>query len=187
LEKIENSLNAGIISIPEIMAFINKDRVVRQSELSDPRTSEFFLEVDYSKSLEQMLAAGGYDRVGNAELLKKFVLPAEVLGMIMTVSAKIFHFEKRIPSTEAILAIRQAGFRSANLAELLVLGMVFPDLQTQFPIAAFGSVQLPVIGQTYVPFLGIGGNKKQRIIDLRLFNRDWYEYCRFLAIRTTII
>ena len=75
----------------------------------------------------------------------------------------------------------KAGYRPANLPELLSLGASQPELQRQFPIVAPGSVWQYRYSDRYVPYLWNDGVK--RYLHLHLFAYDWYPVCRFAVAR----
>lgn len=96
----------------------------------------FTLIVDYTKTLEKMIAAGKYDLKNKDFNAKHFsITKAET-----EVTCKLFHFNYCISSTDAIIEMDKVGYRPANQAELLSLGAKHPELQREFPIEALGYV-----------------------------------------------
>ena len=104
--------------------------------------SEIKLVVDYAKPLEQFIADGKYDFVGDLITDKNFPAPPKLVGQKLELLAKLFHFDNHISSEDIIFEMNKAGYRPANLLELLVVGFLYPDLQRQFSIYALGSIVL---------------------------------------------
>lgn len=91
------------------------------------------------------------------------------------------HFGKDM-STDAVLkALDAEGLRPATMSELLALGAQYPELQRQFPIIALGSVWQDLFGSRYVGYLFSYGSKRE--LNLRYYDYDWSDLCRFAAIR----
>jgi hypothetical protein len=104
-----------------------------------------------------------------------------MIGKKVEVSAKLFHFSRDISSDDAISEMDKAGYRPATLMELLVLGILFPELQRQFPIVALGSVWRPTSDGRCVPYLD--GSGSGRGLGLGWFDDGWYADYRFLGVR----
>ena len=136
------------------------------------------LTVDYSKTFEQMIAAGSYDWVSSDITSEHF--PVKGTGEI-ELEGQLIHYGRNM-SSEAVLAdLDQRGLRPATMAELLAFGAKYPELQRQFPIVELGSVWQSPDGDRDVGCLGRGG--RGRGLRLGWFEDDWYADCRFLAFR----
>jgi hypothetical protein len=136
--------------------------------------------VDYSKSVEEMLEASQYDWVYRPISGENF--PALGGGEIR-VSARLFYFEGK-KSREIISEIEKAGYRPANIFELLALGKEYPELQKSFRIVALGTVWENERGFSRVPILFFRG-EEIRSLSLSWFTYDWSQEHRFLGIKKT--
>lgn len=162
--------------------FLRGELVV--SELARPELKEdglFRLTVDYTQSLEQMVAAGRYDWVNSDITAKRFPIVGEG---IVEFDARYFHFNRSISSENAVKEIESADtanpWMPAEIEHTLSHGKTFPDEQRKFPIVGLGSVA-KVRGYRGVPCLSKGGSRR------RLFLDWWYDVWdpgyRFLAVR----
>ncbi|MFA5163525.1 MAG: hypothetical protein WC441_03275 [Patescibacteria group bacterium] len=145
-----------------------------------PEQSGFLLKIDYSLTLEQMIAAGRYDWNNGDVNARNFPLPVELSGQSLQVQAKLFHFGHSISSQKAIEEMDKQGYRPATLVELLALGASYPDLQRKFPIIALGSIWQNANGNRDAPFLDVDDNRRE--LNLNWFDNDWVGRCRFLAV-----
>lgn len=75
----------------------------------------------------------------------------------------------------------KAGYRPANIAELLALGAQYPDIQRQFPIVALGSVWRLRSSGPCVPCLW--GDDWERGLHLRQLMDKWHPGYRFAVVR----
>ena len=134
------------------------------------------LNVNYSRTLKEMIIAGNYDWINGDIKEKNFPLPTELLGKKITASNKLFHFNRSISSENAISEMNKAGYRPATLAELLALGEAYPEQQKEFPIVALGSIWCRTVpGFGFVDF--------ERRLGLAWFGIGWEYNYRFLAVR----
>ncbi len=170
LQQLLKVIEKNNISIPEVINFIE-----------GKAKEEISLTVDYSQTLEQMIANGKYDWHNNSITEKNFPIPTELVGEKVVVSAKLFHFNREVSNKEAIAEMNKDGYRPATLAELLALGEAQPDLQRQFPIIALGSVWRVGGGDRRVSSLSVDDGRRE--LYLSWFGADWNAYYRFLAVR----
>ncbi len=98
--------------------------------------TEFNLMIDYSQTLEQMIAAGRYDWP-NSEIMAKRFFVKEV-GKIF-LKAELVHFNRNISSGGVVFELRKMGKRPATIEELLAFGAQYPEIQREFPVVALGS------------------------------------------------
>ena len=143
-----------------------------------PRPTIYSVEIDYSDTFEQRLAAGRYDWK-NSDITEKH-FPVKGEGQIQ-IDLKLVHYGKSM-STEAVLAAIDAqGYRLATIEELLAFGATYPELQREFPIVALASVWQDRHGYRNVAFLDRSDDER----DLRLYRleNDWDDYDRFLVVR----
>ena len=134
--------------------------------------------VDYTDSLEGMIAAGRYDWKNNDINAKNF--PIQGAGNI-AVSTILVHFNRYISTADALAELDKLGLRPATLPELLAVGAKETKLQKQFPIIALGSVWQSPHGDRCVPCLGYDGSERE--LGLSRIGHGWIDVCRFLAVR----
>lgn len=137
----------------------------------------FRLAVDYSQSLEQMIATGRYDWTNSDITAKRFPITGKG---IMEFEARYFRFNRNISSEKAIEAMAEEGWEPAKIEHLLCFGEKYPDEQRKFPIVALGSVA-EVDGSRRVPCLGRVDSGRD--LCLGWFGRGWVPDGRFLAVR----
>ncbi len=134
--------------------------------------------VNRDLSRAESIEAGKYDWV-NSDITQEH-FPVKGSGK-QNVNIVLFHFNRTITSDEVIAEMEKAGYRPADIDELLGLGVVNPDLQKEFPIVGLGSVWRGPGGSRRVPYLGWGG--VERDLDLHWFGNGWGARCRFAAVR----
>ena len=144
-------------------------------------TNEIKLIVDYTKTIEQVISDSNHDWENDDINSKNFPISSEMIGKRVDVSAKLFNFNRSIKSKDVISEMDKAGFRPAVLMELLVLGLLFPKLQKEFPIIALGSVWDGIRDVCYVPSLIVGVFGCE--LNLSRLNSDWSARCRFLGVK----
>ncbi len=175
----------GELSLGQIEAIVNKlggmDGVRRllSGELvvqpPDLTVGDFEILVDYTQTLEAMIAAGRYDWANSDITAKRF--PVEGEGKV-TKKAKLYHFNRSMTSEEVIRELDKQGKRPATIEELLAFGAQHPEIQRQFPVVALGS-SAEVGGCRYVAYLRRFGSLRHLL--LRYWNGDWRGCYRFLA------
>jgi len=166
-----------ILSDRDLQSHIG-DLIMGNVEVTSPQATTYLVEIDYSDTLEQRLAAGRYDWK-NSDITEKH-FPVKGEGQIK-LDLELAHYAKNM-NTEAVLAVIDAqGYRSATIEELLAFGAAYPELQREFPIIALGSVWRNRLGNRYVACLYRDGN--ERNLNLNWIEDDWYVHCRFLVVR----
>ncbi len=161
-------------------------RVLREalmpSKVIQKAANLFRVIVNYSQTLEQMIAAGHYDQKNSDITEEHFPIPPLKRGKEeVAIELVPFPFNRDIESDYVIRELDKAGLRPAELPELLAFGAAYPEKQREFPIVALGSVWQGSDGFCYVVYLrGCAGWR-----DLRLdwWNLGWRSYCRFAAVR----
>lgn len=144
----------------------------------NPTTEVFRVAVDYSMSLDEMIAAGHYDWMNSDITAKHFPVSG---GGQREVELELVHLNREASTAYVLEELERRGLRPAKIAELLALGANHPELQKQFPIIAFGSVWRDPSGLHYLPFLR--GRSDERDLDLYDYDFHWPFKCRFLAVR----
>ena len=175
LNQLFSAIEGQNISIPEAIARIKGKEQIKDGE------ENITLTVDYSRTVEQMIAGGNYGWKNSDITEKNFPLPTKLLGKKITASTKLFHFERSISSEDAISEMNKAGFRPATLAELLALGEAHPELQKEFPIVALGSVWRDERGDRLVPVLYFDDDGRE--LGLNWLGFDWDDNYRFFGVR----
>jgi len=181
-ERFQTVLGSGILSdIFEEKATLGNRFAVRQALGLGPLPSEpIVLIVDYSQTLEEMIAVGRYDWKDDDIIVKRF--PIEGKG-IVEFEAVLFHFDKNISSECAKKQIEQAGYEVAKIEHILSFGANYPEEQRKFPIVGLGSVGR-VDGCRDVPCLS--GSGSERDLNLDWWDDDWRAYYRFLGVRKKV-
>lgn len=135
------------------------------------------LTVYYSKTIEQMVAAGRYD-CKNTDITSRNY-PHNKTG-VETPIIEVVHFNKSLDSDAVVAELDKMGLRPATAAELLALGEQLPYLQRQWWIVGLGSVAI-VDGDRCVPCLGTDGFLRR--LDLFRWDFRWDAIYRFAAVR----
>lgn len=179
LQKLITVMENNNLSVAQVIELIEKTGV--QSEKVVNSTDEIKLAIDYTKTVEQVIADSNYDWKNDDITSQHFPVSPEMIGKKAEVSAKLFHFNCDISSDDVISEMDKAGYRPATLMELLVLGFLFPELQRQFPIVALGSVWHSARVTRHVPCLDVSGIKRK--LNLLWFDGVWFAHYRFLGAR----
>lgn len=143
----------------------------------------FRLPVDYGKSREEMISAGGYTRKNCPRLLNKFPIEEGNRG-IVEFEARYFWLDQKYLSKEAVLAVEREGgtppWTPAGFEHMLAHGELFPKRQRKFPIVGLGSV-VEEEGARYVSYLTCLGEGRC----LYAFPLDgyWSEKTAILVVR----
>jgi|GEM_PF-4883892 len=98
----------------------------------------FPITIDYSRTLEEMIAAGHYNYINPG-----IAMGAPAVGRNDAEKAIIHlvHFGRSISSTDAVTELEIRGLRAARLEELLAFGAKYPGMQRMDePIVAIGTV-----------------------------------------------
>lgn len=91
---------------------------------------------------------------------------------------KLYHFNKRISSEDAVKEMEKDGYAPANIYELLS----WKEWNGTDWVVGLGSVHW-VDGDRHVPCLTRGGS--ERILYLSWWDADWDSDCRFLGVRNS--
>lgn len=141
------------------------------------------INIDYTKTINELIKDGKYNWVNSGVTAENFSISPEMTEK-KEVSAKLFHFNRDISSEDVISEMDKVGYRPANLTELLSWGILFPELQKQFPIVALGAVWEKEEEEddyiSYVPYLS--GHDSWREIYLHWLILKWSNRYRFLAV-----
>ena len=182
-DKFQSGLTTGFASdFAEALATLDLnvlDRDTFRKALGLGTLTSGLLVVDYSKSLEVMIAAGRYDWKSSDITDKRF--PIKGKGKV-ELETKLFHFNRDISSEKAVELIEadDNAWESAKIEDLLAYGAKNPEEQRKYPIIGLGSV-CRVGGRRIVPRLD--RDDSERGLNLRYWDVDWSGYVRFLAVR----
>jgi len=141
----------------------------------------FHLVVDYTPSLSDLIALGGFDWVNPDITAEHF--SAKGKGK-QKVKVELWHPNKYFSNGDEVIAelkTAKPGYRFATLWELLTLAIAQPDLQRQFPIAALGSIWLLAAGGRLFVYLYRGGF--ERFLHLSRLEVDFDDSWRFAVVR----
>jgi len=137
--------------------------------------------VDYSMSLEDMIAAGKYDFVNGYITTTNFPIDREETGK-EDVEVILVCLGESLTTEQVKSEFYRRGLKPATIMELLALGASHPELQREFSILALGS-SLRNRGHLYFPYL-------YTIVDGRGLDLDWFdtglkfgELWRYLTVR----
>jgi hypothetical protein len=164
--------------------FLRGELMVSERIGSELKKGDVFrLTVDYSQSLEEMVAAGHYDWKNGNITAKRFPIVGKG---VVKFESHYFHFDRNISSESAVKEIEGADtanpWSPAKAEHVLSHGKTFPDEQRKFPIIGLGSVA-KVYGYRLVPVLDGDDSKRSLYLNLHLWNADWHPAVRFLAVR----
>lgn len=128
-------------------------------------------------SFEERVARGNYGWRHDAMIEADFPIdPAEAGDRVQ----KIYHFNRSVSSPEIIRLIREDGYEPAGIADILLFGELFPEVQQRHPVISMGAV-VDVDGSLSVPALWFDGER--RTLDLIWYDGDWHRNYRFLGVR----
>jgi len=127
------------------------------------RPDEILLTID-CRSLNQMIAAGNYGWVQPGINSLNFPWPEELNGRTIKRIVKILNPGKFLDGFETESYVKGNGYEPGSFLELLGLGVVRPELQRQFHIAAPGTVWQP--GGNYGYMTDLRGLSGQRALCL---------------------
>jgi hypothetical protein len=132
------------------------------------------LSIISSISLSDRIALGKYDSISDGINENNFPI---IVGKDYEVKYKIFLFNGRFISSDGVIKkMKIEGYHAGNIAELLKLGEIKPELQMEFPIVALDSV----CDYHDVPVLDYYVNTRRLILCSR--RPDWPCTYRFLGV-----
>jgi hypothetical protein len=153
------------------MEAINEKTVGKIKKIN--RKDQFYLIVDYSKSLEQMIEEGKYNLVMKDIDSSNFFSPIQLSGRKMRILVKLFSFDRNFSTKEIISEMIRQQYRVAIFPELLALGKQFPNWQKSNPIVALGSIWKNYFAGHCCPYLT--SNKEGREVNLTTFRKKFWD------------
>ncbi|MFA6593940.1 MAG: hypothetical protein WCT16_01655 [Candidatus Buchananbacteria bacterium] len=145
--------------------------------------------VDFSQNLEQMIVAGCYNWKNDNITANHFPIMGSGKQSVLIELLWFNQYFKdgdeviaKLAEVNAWLTEQKAGYkyRWATIAELLALGIAFPDLQRQFPIGALGSIWHPTGRRLFACLGRSGAGRYLRLCSLELGFDDFW---RFAVVR----
>lgn len=144
--------------------------------LARPEHQRYHLVIDYTKSLSEMIRAGGYRCVISDYLITEQYFP--VGEGEAEVDAVLLHFDRIVQTKDVVAEMERQGLRPATMVELLALGSQhLPDRRFQYNTIALGSICRAQDGQRAV------GKLNYDMLGLAFPGHGWGEYDWFLAVR----
>jgi len=145
--------------------------------LTDPDV--FPVTVDYGKSLDEMIKAGGYDWTNDNITAERFPVKGE--GAVER-KLVFVHLDRDATTDEVLSEMKRRGLKPAAIEDLMAFGAKYPDEQREFPIIGLASSWVRAVGRRCFPYLdGDGGGRRLHLHwdwDVNRWGRD----CRFLAL-----
>lgn len=136
--------------------------------------------VDYSRSLEEMIAAGKYN---NTTLVTSYIdskhFPLKGSGK-RTFTPKVVYFGKAMMADDVLDELDRLGLQPAKIEEQLAFGEEHTEEYTEYPLVAMGSRGHYPYGDWMVPF--IGQCDDYRYLNLLPYEYQWSYIARFLAV-----
>lgn len=139
--------------------------------------------MDYSLSLQEMIAAGFYQEIDSGIDAKRF--PMELAGEKETEVELVQFPEYSGRSTDLAWKILKADFIPAGLEHLLAFGAQYPYEQCKYPIAALDSAKSHPDGSELVPYIGF--NLGKRSLKIARVNGHWDAAWRFLVLPVNVM
>jgi hypothetical protein len=137
-------------------------------------TRAYTVTIDYRQTLDQMIAAGGYDHVNRHITASGFPVAG---GNAAERELTLVHLGRVASTDEVLHRLSDLAVRSGRIEELLAFGAVYPQAQREYPIVAVGALD----GYRRRPFLW--GSPRVRHLDLRFDEKVWGGNIRFLTVR----
>jgi len=139
----------------------------------------FPVTVDYTKSLDEMIKAGGYDWKNEDITAERFPVKGEGTAERKLV---LVHLGRDATTDEALAEMKRRGLKPAGIEDLLAFGAEYPDEQRKLLIIVLASSWVDADGRRGFPDLDEDAGLRE--FDLR-WNWDglrWRGDCRFLAL-----
>jgi hypothetical protein len=147
----------------------------------------FVLNIDYSRPLAEVVAAGNYSYASSNITEENFPTDKgdpEVVGNptgVNVTQAVLVHLDRVVDSDDVLAELERQGLRPGTMFELAYFGEQHPDIQRQFPVVALGSVWTSPSGDRDVGYLWEDDDDRELSLDW--YGNRWYAYYRFLAFR----
>lgn len=155
---------------------------------------DIILNIDYSRSLQEMIQAGNYCFISDRIIEKNFPFLDELKGKKVSVSAKLFPFsfiarDLRVRGSYVIKGIvdkmNQHGYPPATLAELLALREFYPELWKNNAIISLGSICRNPFSVLLAPIIYFHDNSSY--LDLSGLDCEWDDFHSFLGVSNKLL
>jgi len=141
----------------------------------------YLVDVDFTKSIDEMVVAGDYDW-HDPDISSKNFGVRDTTGRIITVATEFVHLDETVKTRLALDHLETNGFRPATIEETLAFGTTYPEIQLKFPIVCLDTFcTKDEHGYQHAPCLLHDG--LDRILSTRPFSYKWHNNTRFLAVR----
>lgn len=178
IEAIKSGLPLEEILNKALREAMNGNPVVA-NDLGGRIVSSHTVPVDRKRTVEKMVELGKYDWKDGDINQKHF--PHDCKAGRTDTEIHLVGFPQGMESYDAVAGMDAMGIRPADNAELLSLGIAFPDLQREAPIVQLGSSWVDPGGDRYVSILrGGGGGRHLRLL---VWRGRWGSRCRFAGVR----
>ncbi len=153
-------------------------------EIKQGTSNLFKMMMVWSISLQDLIAAGKYDHVDEDITGDRFPFPPP-RNLKKELLMELVELPMDGDIEDIVASLKERGLRPATIWELLAFGIVYPDKQREFRIAALGSVCEDSNNNNresdrYFPVLG--GGVSERTLDLYVDDCCWETDMRFLAV-----
>jgi len=132
------------------------------------------------QTIEKLLETGHYEFISPYMRELQFPRADYRVSRDEVHEIELVYFGHDISTDDALKELDKRGLRPANAVELLAFGASFPDVQREFPVVALGQVFPYPHGSRNVVALGSLGEPRCVFVWPA---HDWYDRCRFAAIR----
>jgi hypothetical protein len=170
VHKLHDEIRSGRITRESLQAFLENP--------SGANGNLFTVTIDYSRTLDEMIAAGRYDWKSSDITATHF--PIDGSG---TVEAKVslVRIGRYATTREVEKHLDGLGLKSARIEHLLAFGKRYPDKQRECQIVALGSAWEYHPGYCVGPFLVGDAESRHLNVNWIAPGLGWDECCHFLA------
>lgn len=177
LQKLMDIMKKKNFSLANVVDLVSKQKARKVIEIYN----EILFFVDYEKTLEQIMADGGYYWKNINITSENFPTPGAVIEKKKEIIGKMFHFNKKTSKQAVVAKMDLAGYRPSWLIELLFFGTVTSGQQNRLSIVALDSVwHGSEHGLNYVSYIK-GGCRRR--LQLESFESDFSDKYYFLGIK----
>lgn len=173
LQKLASVIESKNISIDDAITLIENSK----SKKALGTDTKVKLTVDYTRDIDDCVQRYYHQIYGEDINERKLPIPSEMFGKKVEIDACLIYFEDEINHSDVLKEIDKAGFRPANLMELLALGHEY-EFHMDFCIHELESICY-VDGNKHVSITSANGKS---VIQLCGSYGDYSKGSRFLAV-----
>ncbi|MCK9438931.1 MAG: hypothetical protein WCY43_03655 [Patescibacteria group bacterium] len=166
------------LSIENLIDFCQKEA----AKIAARNGKKFVLEIDYSKSISEMINAGKYSSVEDFGM-EQIVLPSDLIGKKIEVEAMLFHFGFEISTQDVILEMKKNNYRPANIFELLSFGKKENSWPEESFVLAFGTSFINDFQESCFFCIDFLNFEKEISFNSEIEDTNWSTKCFFLGIK----